>query len=239
MSHKKVAIMQPYFFPYLAYFSLIKHTDQFVLFDPVQFIRHGWIERNRILKQNGGWIYIKVPLVKHSRETIIKDIKINNEIQWQEKILAQLNVYKKKAPYYNQVTALLKELFSTNYESITGLNKKSIELVCDYLGIEHDIQVYSKMNLDIETPTAPDEWALNICKAMGTVKEYWNPKGGEEFFSREKYNANDIQINFLHLNTFEYKQLDSHFEPGLSIIDTMMFNSATELNELLNGYILK
>lgn len=239
MKNKKVAIMQPYFFPYLAYFSLIKHTDQFILFDPVQFIRHGWIERNRILKQNGGWLYIKVPLLKHSRDTIIKDIKINNEIKWQDKILAQLVIYKKKAPYYNEVITLLKELFSKEYESITNLNKKSIELVCDYLSIEHDIQVFSKMDLDIETPNASDEWALNICKSMGNIKEYWNPSGGEEFFSREKYKANDIKLNFLHLNEFEYKQFDDHFEPGLSIIDTMMFNSVETINQYLNNYKIK
>ena len=65
---KKVAIMQPYFFPYLGYFSLIKHTDEFILFDPVQFIRHGWIERNRILKPENGWQYISVPLEKHEMQ---------------------------------------------------------------------------------------------------------------------------------------------------------------------------
>ena len=236
---KKVAIMQPYFFPYLAYFSLIKHTDQFILFDPVQFIRHGWIERNRILKQNGGWIYIKVPLIKHPRDTKIKDIKVNNEIQWKNKILAQLNTYKKKAPYYRNVESLLKELFSYKFDSISSLNKKSIELVCQYLGIELDIQVFSKMDLAIEEPKAPDEWALNICKDLGNVDEYWNPKGGEDFFSKEKYLANNIKINFLHLNPCEYKQIDDEFEAGLSILDTMMFNSATEVNELLNSYILK
>jgi hypothetical protein len=57
----KLGIMQPYFFPYLGYFSLIKHTDRFILFDTVQFIRHGWIERNRILKQNEGWQYVQAP----------------------------------------------------------------------------------------------------------------------------------------------------------------------------------
>ncbi len=46
----KIGIMQPYFFPYLGYFSLIKHTERFILLDSVQFIRHGWVERNRILK---------------------------------------------------------------------------------------------------------------------------------------------------------------------------------------------
>ena len=96
----KLGIMQPYFFPYIGYFSLIKHTDDFILLDTVQFIRHGWIERNRILKPSDGWQYIMVPLKKHSRETLIKNIEINNEQQWKEKILAQLQHYKKQAPYF-------------------------------------------------------------------------------------------------------------------------------------------
>lgn len=93
----KLGIMQPYFFPYLGYFSLIKHTDRFILFDTVQFIRHGWIERNRILKPNEGWQYIQVPLIKDKgRDTVIKDVKIRNTENWQQKIIAQLQHYKKK-----------------------------------------------------------------------------------------------------------------------------------------------
>lgn len=236
---KKVAIMQPYFFPYMGYFSLIKHTDEFILFDPVQFIRHGWIERNRILKQGGGWIYIKVPLNKFSRDTIIKDVGINNDTLWQDKILAQLNTYKKKAPFYYKVKKLLDQLFSEKFTSITKLNEKSIELVCDYLNIELKMRVFSEMDLSIQEPNEPDEWALNICKAMGGVKEYWNAKGGEEFFSRKKYEANGISIHFLNLKSIEYQQIENTFEPGLSILDTLMFNSPKEINSLLDQYDLK
>ena len=92
----KIGIMQPYFFPYLGYISLIKHTDEFLLFDPVQFIRHGWIERNRILKPGAGWQYISVPLKKHEQTALIQDVQIDNSQNWREKILAQLGHYKKK-----------------------------------------------------------------------------------------------------------------------------------------------
>ncbi len=93
----KVAIMQPYFMPYIGYISLIKHSDVFILFDPVQFIRHGWIERNRILKQNEGWLYIQVPLLKSGRDTLIQDCLIDNSKDWKNKILSQLQIYKKKS----------------------------------------------------------------------------------------------------------------------------------------------
>src|SRR5690606_18119579 len=121
----RLAIMQPYFLPYIGYFSLIKHTDQFILFDTPQFIRHGWIERNRVLKANGEPLYIKVPLNKHSRETNINDIKIDNSQNWKEKILAQLVTYRKRAPNYWKVVALLREIFALETDSIVNLNRYS------------------------------------------------------------------------------------------------------------------
>ena len=234
----KLAIMQPYFLPYLGYFSLIKHTDEFILFDTVQFIRHGWIERNRILKPSNGWQYIMVPLKKYSRETIIKDIEINNDQQWKEKILAQLQHYKKQAPYFSNVIDILNEIFSKEYATIVDLNLASLKTVCNYLGINTPIQVFSLMNIDIEPANAPDEWALNICKALGNVDEYWNPPGGQSFFDRKKYENAGINLKFHSAILTDYDQKRNVFEPGLSILDVMMFNSIEEINKMLDNYEL-
>lgn len=234
----KLAIMQPYFLPYLGYFSLIKHTDEFILFDTVQFIRHGWIERNRILKPSNGWQYIMVPLKKHSRETLIKDIEINNDQQWKEKILAQLQHYKKQAPYFSNVIDILNEIFSKEYATIVDLNLASLKTVCNYLGINTPIQVFSLMNIDIEPANAPDEWALNICKALGNVDEYWNLPGGQSFFNKKKYENAGINLKFHSAIITEYDQKRNVFEPGLSILDVMMFNSVDEINKMLDNYEL-
>jgi len=108
----KVSIMQPYFLPYIGYFQLIYNTDQFILLDTVQYIRHGWIERNRIQKQGGGWIYIRVPITKEfGRETRIQNIRIDNTINWKKTILDQLQIYKRKAPYYEPTISMLNKVF--------------------------------------------------------------------------------------------------------------------------------
>ena len=233
-----LGIMQPYFMPYLGYFSLIKHTDEFILFDTVQFIRHGWIERNRILKQNGGWQYIQIPLIKdNGRDTVIKDVKINNAENWKQKILAQLQHYKKIAPYYFRVINLLKELFANDFDDITHLNQKSLQLVCDYLGFQRDFPIFSEMNLSIEEVNAPDEWALNICKAMN-VSSYINPIGGSEFFDRKKYEKSGIDLKFQQMKLDEYDQKRLPFEEGLSILDVMMFNSPDDINVMMDHFEL-
>ena len=236
----KVAIMQPYFLPYLGYFSLIKHTKKFILFDTVQFIRHGWIERNRILKPNEGWQYINVPLRKHIQSTLIKDIRIDNSLNWKEKMLAQLMHYKKKAPFYNETINVLKSVLELDIDEITNLDYCLLREICKYLGINFDCEIFSQMNIKIESVKAPDEWALNICKSLNGVDEYWNPIGGLEFFDRNKYEKAGIKIKFLEHNLPFYSQRRGieNFENGLSIIDVMMFNDNDAVNEMLDDYEL-
>jgi len=235
----KLAIMQPYFFPYLGYFSLMKHTDKFILLDEVQFIRHGWIERNRVLKQNGGWLYIHVPIIKNEgRDTLIKNIIIDNSKAWKEKIFSQLASYKKIAPNYFPVIGMLKDVFENDFEDVTSLNKTTLLAVCQHLGLNTDIQVFSQMGLKIEEAREPDEWALNICKEIKEVNEYINPSGGQGFFNKQKYENAGITLKFQKFTITEYNQKREPFETGLSIIDVMMFNSIEQIHEMLDNFEL-
>ena len=234
----KLAIMQPYFLPYLGYFSLIKQTDEFILLDTVQFIKHGWIERNRILSPNGEPKYIAIPLEKHSQTTLIKDIRIRNQEKWQEKIKAQLVHYKRRAPYYNETMNIINEILSYETDSIVKMNLYSLKRVCNYLGINANILIFSDMNLKIEKPCADDEWALNIGKAIENVKEYWNPTGGAAFFDKSKYDEAGIDLKFegVNLNFYSQRRGPENFVPGLSIVDVMMFNPPEKINSMLDDY---
>lgn len=234
----RLGIMQPYFFPYIGYISLIKHTDLFILFDSVQFIRHGWIERNRILKPNEGWQYIQVPLIKASRDTLIKDMNIDNTQQWKDKIFAQVQHYKKKAPYYFQVLELLHSVFEESFEDIVSLNKWSLNCIMDFLKIDTPINVFSEMDLKMTPAKAADEWALNICKSIDGANEYLNPIGGMSFFDKTKYDTNGINLKFQIMAISEYSQRRNSFEEGLSILDIMMFNSPEEINIMLDKFEL-
>jgi len=229
--------MQPYFFPYLGYFSLINYTNIWVVFDTAQFIRHGWIERNRILGPEGDWNYIRVPLKKYHRETKIKDVKIRNEESWRDKIFAQLVHYKKKAPYYKNVINFLEDAFKFETESISHLNTHLLKKTFEYLGISFEYIIFSESNITISSVNAPDEWALNITKAL-KGDTYVNPPGGIEFFDRKKYVENKIDLQFLKIKLKPYDQKQNEFIPGLSIIDVMMFNTPKRIREMLHDYEL-
>lgn len=232
----KIGIMQPYFFPYLGYFSLIHVTDFWVVFDDVQFIRHGWIERNRILNSSGGWQYIKVPLVKASRDCLIKDRNIRYQENWENKIFAQLTCYKKKAPYYSEVVELLKRVFSEKKRDITSLNILALEEVCRFIGIPFNYTIASQTQIEFsERIKSSGDWALQISKYY-KANIYVNPYSGIDIFNREKFNKEGIDIKFLKNNLIRYNQGENDFEEGLSIIDVLMFNSPGEALELINSY---
>lgn len=229
----KLGIMQPYFFPYLGYYSLIKKTDKFVLFDPVQFIRHGWIERNRILKPGPGWQYVAVPLEKKSLSTLIRDVEIKQTEDWRNKLLRQLDHYKKRSPFYRQAMPVIEEALAIETNSITHLNQNILRKTCAYLDIALDVSVFSEMDLAIDEVTHPGEWALHISKAM-KADEYVNPTGGVELFRREQFDSAGIGLSFLGNNLTPYSQRRDEFENGLSIIDVMMFNDVAAINKLID-----
>lgn len=228
-----LGIMQPYFMPYLGYFSLIKQVDHFILFDTPQFIRHGWIERNKVLKLNGEPFYIKVPLVKHKRTEPIINININNSMAWQDKLFAQLTHYKKQAPFYKNTIELLKSILEYKTDSITKLNEFALFKINAYLGINTTITVCSEMDLDIPKTLEPDEYALHICKALG-ANSYINPIGGRTFFNTKKYTSAQVEIKFLEQLPTPYQQFTNKFVPFLSIVDVMMFNSRADINSMMD-----
>ena len=231
--------MQPYFFPYIGYFSLMNHVDEFVLLDEVQYIRHGWIERNRVIKQQGGWMYISVPLKKHSQKSLIKDICIDYTIDWRKRILDQLVVYRKLAPNYFRVRKFLEGALSHNIVGISDLNFQLLNEIRLYLEIDCKISQFDSVNLIRSKIDEPDDWALEICKTYSEPVTYYNPEGGKAFFDKQKYEDSGIPIYFFKQNLLEYSQGENRqFESGLSILDVMMFNTVPEIKKMLQNFDL-
>lgn len=233
----KIAIMQPYFFPYIGYFSLIKNTDHFIFFDTPQYIRKGWINRNRIIGANGDATFFSVPVQKMPRETAINKMLISQNEDWKQKILGQLNIYK-RAPHYLEVLELVQSTLNIQTLSISELAIKSIINTCEYLGIKVESDIFSRMNISLPQINGPDEWALYITKQLG-YDTYVNPPGGKSFFSREKYINENIELQFLSTEIVPYRQKGTEFIPALSIIDVMMFCDVQTIHKMLDNYKLE
>jgi hypothetical protein len=232
----KLGIMQPYFFPYLGYFSLINYVDKWIAFDQVQYIYHGWINRNRILHPSGNaWQYINVPLIKHSRNTQINQIQIFNLSACKQRILSQLQHYKKKAPYFNETILLIEMCLTNDTTSLTELNVNILRKICSKIGISEKIEVYKELQIDAGPVNDPGDWALKISQKIG-ANEYVNPIGGIEIFDKNKFEDSGINLKFLNFKNPVYNQYNNEFIPGLSVIDVLMFNSIDNIKSMLYSF---
>lgn len=233
--YRKIAIMQPYIFPYLGYFHLIKASDLFVFYDDVNYINRGWINRNKILL-NGKEFMFTVPLSKASQNKLINQILLANNDKWKEDFYKKITHAYKKAPYFSIIIDLIKSVFSSELNTISDLAIKSIISVCDYLGMSFK---YTKSSLcSPDTVAMPREKRLiEISKHQG-YKMYINSIGGQALYTKDYFQSNGIELKFIISDSLEYNQFANNFIPNLSIIDVMMFNDPIAIKALLNKYTI-
>ena len=229
----KLAIMQPYLFPYIGYFQLIQAADKFVVYDNIQFTKKGWINRNRILV-NGKDEFITLPLKKDSDFLNINERKLADTFTTDRiKLLRKINEAYKKAPEFKPVFSLLESVINSNEENLFYFIFQSIQAVCKYLDIATEFVISSALTIDHQLK-AQDK-VIAICKTLKASK-YINPIGGLDLYSKETFKQNNIELNFIKTNVVEYKQFSDEFVPALSIIDVLMFNPKEKVQQYVQSY---
>lgn len=230
----KIGIMQPYFLPYIGYWQLLNAVDRYVIYDDVNFIKGGWINRNRILL-NGEPKYINIPMVGASAYKKINEIRVNEDHHMIEKNLKMIDAAYRKAPYYKTILPMLQEIFKCEEENLAGFITMSIKLVCNYLGINTEIVISSELKKDNEL--RGQDQVISICQMLGG-EEYYNAIGGQALYSYAEFRKAGIKLSFLKSNEIIYRQFDNEFCANLSVLDILMFNSKEEVRQMLGEYTL-
>jgi hypothetical protein len=230
----KVAIMQPYFFPYIGYFQLIATSDAFVLHDDVQYIKAGWINRNRILFNCKSRI-ITFPVKNDTHSLAINSREYVDDKSARKTIINLIKHAYNKAPCYSQVITLLNELMIFQDCNVARFNENLIRRISDYIGLQCKIITSSEIEKD--DSLRGENRVLDICKRLGAT-DYTNPIGGTELYHHAEFKKHNITLRFLEAKNVCYKQFSCAWEPFLSIIDVLMFNSIEEIRYLLSNYRL-
>lgn len=226
-----LAIMQPYIFPYIGYWHLLEASDTFVIFDDVNYIKQGYINRNNMLANKKRQIFT-LELIGASSNKLINEIKIGNNSKKILKIIKQNYI---KAPYFEQIYPLLNNILLNEEPNLAKYIGYSIFRIVEYLGIKINILYSSDIEKDNELKA--QEKVIHIAGKLGATN-YVNAIGGKELYSKEDFRNNNIKLNFIKTNIIEYKQFKNDFIPYLSIIDILMFNSVEEINTMLKSYEL-
>ena len=217
---KSVAIMQPYFLPYIGYFQLIASVNEFVVYDNIKYTKKGWINRNRFLS-NARDETFSLPLQKDSDQLFVCERKLAESFN-RKKLLNQIHGAYAKAPHFSSVFPVFERIIEFQDRNLFWFIYNSLLEICEYIGLDTRFKVSSKISIDHELKSA--QKVIAICKATKAQK-YVNPIGGLDLYRTDMFLAEGIELQFLKSRNIEYSQFGEKFVPWLSIIDVLMFNS--------------
>lgn len=218
--------------PYIGYFQLMKAVDKYVIYDDVNFIKGGWINRNNILINSEKRLFT-ISLDGASPNKKINEILIKDDFT---KFLRSLELSYHKAPYFEQGISLMRDILKFEDKKLSLFIGNSFRAISNYLDFNTEFLYSSTIEKDNELRA--EKKVISICKSLG-ANEYYNAIGGKELYSKENFETNGLKLHFLKTNQIEYKQFGNVFVPNLSIIDILMFNSKAEINQFLDNYTLE
>lgn len=226
--------MQPYFLPYISYFQLINAVDMFVIYDDVNYINKGWINRNYYLSDNNKQLFT-LPLLGASQNKKINEIDLFEFDKFKKNFLKGIELTYKKSPYYQATIKVINDILNYNGINLSEFIFESLQKINSYLSITTILipssSIYQNTNLKAQ------ERIIDICKKEQAT-HYINPIGGVELYAQEKFEAENLNLKFIKTGNINYRQTSEEYTPYLSMIDTMMFNSVDEIKKLLLNYEL-
>jgi hypothetical protein len=230
----RLAIMQPYFFPYIGYIQLIAAVDLFIVYDNIKYTKKGWINRNRML-QNGRDVMFSLPLKSDSDYLDVFERELAPDFN-RDKLLNQFKGAYRRAPYFAQTFPLIEQVVRYEDLNLFRFLHHSIVKTCEHLGITTEIRMSSDIAIDHDLKN--QDKVLALCEAVGATT-YVNAIGGKELYSKDTFQAKGLELKFIQSRAFEYPQFDDAFVPWLSIIDVMMFKPTEFIhNTIRSGYEL-
>lgn len=228
-----VAAMQPYFFPYIGYFQLIQAADIFVFLDDVQYIERGWVNRNRV-RNNNSWMWLTRAVEKAPRELPITQRRyIDSGPNCASDICQRLKTIYRKAPANAECLPIITSLLSSPECSVAHFNRLHTESLARTLGIETPCIAASEASP--RGPLKGQDRIIDLCHRLGAT-HYINPIGGITLYSKEIFEREGIQLNFIRTQAplVQLQPEPSH----LSIIDHLMHNGINETIRRMPDYEL-
>lgn len=225
-----LAVMQPYLFPYIGYYQLAYHSNMFIFYDDVNYIKGGYINRNNILTRNGFQLFT-IPIIKASSFKKINDLFFQEDTR---KVLTSISQTYSKAPYFSSTFPLIEKILNDKNRNVANIASRSIIEVFQYIGLKLNYDFSSKINYNREN--SAQEKIYELCK-INNADKYVNAYGGMALYDKNEFKKRNIELGFINSIPTPYTQINSNeFIKNASMIDILMNCSKDEIINQLNNY---
>ncbi|MBI4678138.1 MAG: WbqC family protein [Elusimicrobia bacterium] len=227
-----IGILQPGYIPWLGFFEQLARSDVFVLYDDVQYDKHGWRNRNRI-KTAAGAQWLTVPVsVDFSQHPAVNSVRIDSRTDWRRKHLLSIKQNYSQAPFFRDHIGLFKEAYARPWEKLVDLDVHLILRLAEALGLGPKRIVLSS-SLGVEGRRV--ERLVAICKNLG-ADVFYEGAAGRDYMRQSDFEPHGIRLEFQDYRHPVYRQLYGEFVPYLSVVD-LLFNCGPESLDILTGRI--
>jgi hypothetical protein len=230
----KIAVMQPYIFPYIGYFQLIQSVVHFVSLDNVHYITKGWIERNNISINNNKHLFT-LPLESKGRNKLITELKLKEFPSWKDKFSKTIIQNYKKFPHFEETMNLINTCLDFEEEKLSLFILNSLQTISNHLVLETTFSQSSELNIE-ETA---QQRILKVCLEH-KADQYHNPIGGWDIYDPSLFKEHGVNVKFIKTKDNVFKQEDSFpfDDPYISIIDILFRFGKEKTHDFLNNYDL-
>ena len=220
---KKVAILQSNYIPWKGYFDMIAAVDEFIIFDDMQYTRRDWRNRNQIKTPQGlQWLTVPVQ-VKGKYHQKIRETEIDGN-DWSHLHWKALVQNYSRTPYFEEIESLLKPVYlNESFVKISQLNRRMIEVICHYLGINTKIS----NSWDYKLLEGKTERLADLCAQAGGT-EYISGPSARDYIEEQVFSDMGIKLSWFNYDGYtHYPQLWGEFTHGVTILD-LLFNCGLE-----------
>ena len=214
---RTLAVLQPGYLPWLGFFDQLARSDVFVIYDDVQFDKHGWRNRNRI-KSPAGPHWLTVPVLHSGRQSpLIQNVQINQAQPWARKHLGTLRQFYGRAPFAGRYLPELEELLHRRWDLLVDLDLAVISLLCRWLSVEPRLERSSALGIT----GGQSERLLNHCRQFGATR-YLSGAAARDYLDTQLFVAQGIEVVWQDYQHPVYPQQHGSFISHLSTLDLIL-----------------
>lgn len=248
----KLAVMQPYYFPYIGAYQLVNAVDKYIIYGDFNFRNDGWFHRNRLLEKGKAPLYFNVRLLSSSYKKKFAEIEVDPTSGWRNKLMRTIEQNYRRAKFYETIIEEIRNIVMADFQYLSDFNANTMIRISQFLDIKTSIihpytrteEIENLLDEEYDFSNGIENIVdkktariLEICK-QEKASEYINPIGGTSLYSKETFSKHGIDLFFLQTANIQYKQLSDLFEPNLSIIDVLMNCGKEQTSAFLDCYIL-
>jgi hypothetical protein len=230
---KSVAVMQPYFIPYLGYFQLMHACDVFIFLDDAQYVKQSWINRNRLFV--GERVdYYTIPVKSHRSIARINEIILtDNHALHVNGLLRKFDRTYRKTPFFEETRDILEGVLKVDDATFSGYVGGGL----GYLANKLEVTAYSKLASEssIDKGLKGQQKVLSLVESAGG-DTYINLPGGRTLYKSSDFDSRGLKLRFINPHLPDRYESASSSLSRLSIIDTLAHYGVEKTITLVSDY---